>query len=369
AIGNDGTIYFGGLSTILYAADGDTGEIKWTKNFGTHCDPLDANSAYTGGVIFTSPVIGENGTVYIAPMYDRDIYALNPADGSTLWQATVWSPYDPRYHGSTVWTTPALGPDDTIYVSCDNPFLRAISPDGSFKWNTRLGMIGGFTVATDSDGLIYAASDDGRLYVVDSNGLELARFEGQSRLSFPAIAGNNELIIADANDTVYCLSADCGGNTTQSLHYPANLSHDLQVNFIDFALFAENWLGCTDSYPPCQILSSYELQELGYPVGDIDKNWRVDYRDLMHLANNWLMSTCASYENIYCYMADIDESGKIDFVDFANLALHWGEVYPPEDWRNYQYIDGPLYLPGDINLDGYVDLEDLTILSLEWLKN
>lgn len=366
AIGPDGAVYFGGLSTVLYAADADTGQIKWMKNFGSHYDPMDTNSIYLGGSMFSSAVIADDGTVYISPIYDSNLYALNPADGSIIWQTLLAAPTsgqtNPRYQNPTVWSTPALGPDGTIYASCDDPNLRAINPDGSVKWGTRLGMIGAFTLATGSDGLIYAASDDGRLYVVDSNGLEVARFEGQSWLSFPAITGNNELIVADANNIIYCLSSVCDNNT-QSLHRPADLSRDLQVNFNDFALFAESWLGCTDSYPPCQKPAyQYPPPTPLYPTGDFDNNCRVDYRDLAVIIANWLCADCNSGNN-YCNSADINKSGKIDNVDFAFFVSHWLETC------TYTYIfSDPMYLQGDINLDGYVDFEDVIILSLEWLE-
>jgi len=284
AIGPYGTVYFGGLSTVLYAANANTGRIKWTRNFGRLYDPMDPNSNYVvGGSIFSSPVIADDGTVYISPIYDSNLYALNPADGSIIWQTLLAAPTwgmdpPPRYQNPTVWSTPALGPDGTIYVSCDDPNLRAIDPNGAVKWTTRLGMIGAFTISVGSDGLIYAASDDRQLYVVDSFGCQVASFEGQNWLSFPVITDDSELIVADANSIVYCLSAVCDGNT-QSLHRTEDVSRDSQINFTDFALLAENRLGSIDSPSP------YVYIGLEYYLpGDIDRNGYVDMNDLYLLS-------------------------------------------------------------------------------------
>jgi outer membrane protein assembly factor BamB len=289
ATGPYGTVYFGGLSPVLYAANANTGRIKWTRNFGRLYNPMDANSNYTvGGSIFSSPVIADDGTVYISPVYDSNLYALNPADGSIIWQTLLAAPTwgqdpPPRYQNPTVWSTPALGPDGTIYVSCDDPNLRAIDPNGSVKWTTRLGMIGAFTLSVGSDGLIYAASDDRQLYVVDSFGCQVARFEGQNWLSFPVITDDSELIVADANSIVYCLSAVCDGNT-QSLHRPEDVSRDSQINFTDFAPLAEDWLDNIDDSPSPYIYIGLEY----YLPGDIDRNGYVDTNDLYLLSVKWL---------------------------------------------------------------------------------
>ena len=61
---------------------------------------------------------------------------------------------------SSGWSSPVVGSDGTIYVSFDDPYLRAVEPNGTIKWITRLGVIGGFTLSIDRDDLIYAASDD-----------------------------------------------------------------------------------------------------------------------------------------------------------------------------------------------------------------
>jgi outer membrane protein assembly factor BamB len=96
-------------------------------------------------------------------------------------------------------------------VSFDDPYLRAVDPNGSKKWFTKLGELGGFTLTVGDDGLIYAANDDNNLYVVNPDGEEIARFEGDDWLSHPVIAPDHTIIVSDANNTVWAITQeDCG---------------------------------------------------------------------------------------------------------------------------------------------------------------
>lgn len=193
SIGLDGTIYIGGLhDPNLYAHDPNDGSIKWTCNFKSQGWP------------FASPVVATDGTIYQTLLYDSNLYAIAPDDGSVIWSVNLADPnsnfFDPNYPDADGWSEPALGPDGTIYVSFDDPYLRAVDPNGSIKWITELGTVGGFTLTVDQNSLIYAASDDGCLYVVDSNGLEISRFQSDGWLSFPVIASDNTIIVGDSKD-------------------------------------------------------------------------------------------------------------------------------------------------------------------------
>jgi len=106
---------------------------------------------------------------------------------------------DPKPDGGG-WSEPVLGPDGTIYVSCDDPYLRAVDPGGAVKWAKRFGDVGAFTLTVDRNGVVYAASDDGRIYVVAPDGSLLAQFETGGWPAFPVIAADGVLIVADSKD-------------------------------------------------------------------------------------------------------------------------------------------------------------------------
>jgi outer membrane protein assembly factor BamB len=275
-VDKNGTVYVGGLyEPNLYALDANSGNIKWVCNFGA----IEPNK----GQIVTSPAIGPNGIIYQTLVRDPNLYAVDPCTGNILWSASLRLPLDMNSSG---WSSPVVGPDGTIYVSFDDPYLRAVEPNGAIKWVTRLGLIGGFTLALDRDGLIYAASDDNYVCVVDSNGLEVSRFKGNNWLSFPAIAEDGTLIVSDANNRVWAITSNSCEGQSPVLHTPADLRADNMVDFIDLAVLAESWRDCTD---PFNTLCSSGNAKYGlYSPGDVDRDAYINIWDLNALVEEWL---------------------------------------------------------------------------------
>ena len=208
AIAADGTVYIAGLyDPNLYALDPNDGSVKWACNFKFPIDPCDPNSTTAAGWPFASPVVATDGIIYQTLLYDTNLYAIDPNNGAVVWSTDLADPctawFDPNYadeYDADGCSEPALGPDGTIYVSFDDPYLRAVEPNGNIKWITRMGMMGGFTLTVGSDGLIYAASDDGNLYMVDPSGLEIGCFETDKWLGFPVITADNKIIVGDSQD-------------------------------------------------------------------------------------------------------------------------------------------------------------------------
>jgi parallel beta-helix repeat protein len=278
AVGPNGTIYIAGLyDPNLYALDPNDGHIKWSRSF------LDPNSKKPWP--FASPVIAADGTIYVSPLFDPNLYAVDSNNGSIIWATNL---ADPCYSYKYVWSEPALGPDGTIYVSFNDPYLRAVNPDGTIKWVTRLGVMGGFTLTIGSDGLIYAASDDAYLCVIDPDGEEIARFKGGSWLSFPVITADNTMIVSDENNTVWAIGGVGCEEQAAALHRPQDLNTDWAVSFEDFALIANDWLKPNCFAPGAKWPCEY-LENGFYFVGDIDRDLYVNFADLAELANRWLV--------------------------------------------------------------------------------
>jgi outer membrane protein assembly factor BamB len=179
SIGTDGTVYIAGLyDPNLYALNPNDGSLKWTCHFESQGWP------------FASPVIAPDGTIYQSLLYDSNLYAIEPNTGTIMWES----------RGATDgWSEPALGPDSTIYVSV-GPFLQALDPNGGIKWANSLRLASGFTLAVGNNGLIYAASNDGYLYVFNPDGKEIARFQSNGWPNLPVIAADNMVIVSDAED-------------------------------------------------------------------------------------------------------------------------------------------------------------------------
>ncbi|MDC0219454.1 PQQ-binding-like beta-propeller repeat protein, partial [Verrucomicrobia bacterium] len=60
----------------------------------------------TGGNVSSSPAIGPDGTVYVGSN-DNKLYAINGKSGVKLWEFET---------GGTVYSSPAIGSDGTVYV-------------------------------------------------------------------------------------------------------------------------------------------------------------------------------------------------------------------------------------------------------------
>jgi outer membrane protein assembly factor BamB len=111
--------------------------------------------------IFSSPAIGPDGTIYVGSQARR-VWAIRP-DGTTRWAFTTNRP---------VTSSPAIGSDGTVYVGDQNGQVYAISPAGKLRWAaTTGGTIHASPTITDS-GRLYIGSSDRNFYAfkIDSQG-------------------------------------------------------------------------------------------------------------------------------------------------------------------------------------------------------
>jgi outer membrane protein assembly factor BamB len=148
AIDENGTLYVGTVSSIasyLYAIHSNNGSLKWKYNTGDH--------------IYSSPAIGEDGTIYFG-CEDYNIYALYQ-NGTLRWKYKT---------GSFVQSSPAIGDDGTIYCGSHDGNLYALYPNnGTLKWKFPTGNWVHGSPTISSDGIIYFGSDSGYLYAIYQN--------------------------------------------------------------------------------------------------------------------------------------------------------------------------------------------------------
>ncbi len=228
AIGLEGMIYVGSLyGPTLYALDPTDGSIQWSCLCG---DP-NATRTWNQGQIVAAPVLGTSGMLYQGLASDPNLYAIDTQSGDIQWMVDLYHciekfeyiienpggggrgggsvtiEYGYRF-GDTVFTNniepcksiltePTLGPDGTIYVSLDDPYLRAVKPDGTLQWIIQLGEGRGFSLVVGQDNLIYAAGDDGILYVVDAEGEILSQQSHQGQVAYPVIGPNGLFLLMD----------------------------------------------------------------------------------------------------------------------------------------------------------------------------
>ena len=196
AIGDDGTIYFGGNINREGEQSGNYGMVY-------ALNPEDGTEIWNFQIenwMESSPAIGSDGTIYIGSGREARIYVLNP-DGSEKWSykfteglscvpieaedgsvyVGVWDTNFTKFtnDGTEIWryktpeafegiiSSPAIGNDRTIYVGCNAGVFYAFNPNGTIKWtvNTEGGGVCS-SPAIGSDGTIYFGSWDKKLYAI-----------------------------------------------------------------------------------------------------------------------------------------------------------------------------------------------------------
>lgn len=121
-IGADGTVYVGSADRVFYALRRD-GRLRWRFR--------------TGEIIDSAALLDDRGRVYV-PSADGRLYALDARSGRRVWTFTA---DDPETTGAFIrWFegNVAIGPDGTLYVPNDNFLTYAIDRDsGRVKWSFR----------------------------------------------------------------------------------------------------------------------------------------------------------------------------------------------------------------------------------------
>ena len=80
----------------------------------------------TRGHVHSSPAIGPDGTVYVGSR-DKKLYAINGKTGVKLWEFKTGG--SPLAHEGWVKSSPAIGSDGTVYVGSYDKKLYAIKTE------------------------------------------------------------------------------------------------------------------------------------------------------------------------------------------------------------------------------------------------
>ena len=224
AIGPGGEIYFGSKDECLYALEDSVayGKLRWKHATGTFFD---------GHFMDSSPAIGSDGTIYVGtdpygggskdPVpVDSVFFAVNP-NGTLKWKF-------PMEDGAE--SSPAIGPDGTIYVGSFDGNLYAIRDDGSagtLKWAFPThGAIDG-SPAVDGCGVVYFGSRDSTLYAVNPDGtLRWSFATGGEIESSPSIDKNGTLYVGSFDGHLYAIGNEGPDAGVLSVDLPAEVRND-----------------------------------------------------------------------------------------------------------------------------------------------
>jgi outer membrane protein assembly factor BamB len=176
-------------------------------------------SYQTGKGIFSSPVVGADGTIYVGSA-DRTFYALH-ADGTLAWSLLT---------GEIIDSAALLDDQGNVYFGSGDGNLRALNAKtGAPVWSfaaddpsVNSAYINWFegNVALGMDGNLYAPNDDYFVYAVDrANGAAVWKYKMPDQTwSLPAVdpatgilyVGNNETIPLLGENT-FAIEPDGGG--------------------------------------------------------------------------------------------------------------------------------------------------------------
>jgi len=107
------------------------------------------------------------------------------------------------------YSSPAIGPDGTIYVGSQDNYLYAVNGDGTLKWRFQTGGVVRSSPAIAADGTIYVGSYDNRLYAVNPDGtVKWSYMTGGNIPSSPAIASDGTIIFGSSDDSIRALNPD-----------------------------------------------------------------------------------------------------------------------------------------------------------------
>jgi outer membrane protein assembly factor BamB len=187
----------------------------------------------TGGYVQSSPAIGPDGTVYISSSgVDARLYAL--ADNGTPTPSVKWSfPLSAGNHYSTA----AVGADGTVYVADGGDTTYALADNGTptptIKWSYPTGPVIG-DPCLGPDGTVYvgnAVPTGGTFYALADNGTPTPTlkwsFSTSRGIACSAALGPDGTVYVGSDDNNLYALAD-NGTATPTVKWSFTTGHDVQ---------------------------------------------------------------------------------------------------------------------------------------------
>jgi outer membrane protein assembly factor BamB len=312
AVGTDGTVYIGALyDPNLYALDPNDGTVKWVCRFESWPPPWYLHRGPEFGWPFASPVVAPDGTIYQRQFSEPNLYAINPNTGSIIWSLDIPRP---ECHGAYAvacfeyqdvgdWAEPALGPDGTVYAVFTGPCGPTLEPYDWVPWRC--------------------------LEAIDPNGTTKWTTALGANGDYTLTVGSNGMVYAAGSDG-YLLVVDANGRVLARYQ--------------------------NDTWTFLPVISSDGTLIV------LDGNDRV----LAIKSGN-----CRDQILVLHRLEDLDGSGVVNFGDFAVLALDWLSCTSRNRawWEPYcDYAGEEMHLAADVDRNLYVDWRDLRALGERWLR-
>jgi|GEM_PF-434410 len=195
AIGPDGTIYFSCYDGYLYALRKENGALKWKRRIGVYSTSSPAIRIEGASAVI---YIGSTGVSGDGSSGDNGLHAFSP-DGTQLWTFRT---------KDGVESSPAIGPDGTIFFGSSDNSINAVNPDGTLKWSKFTASSVVSSPAIGADGTVYVGSYDGYFYaLLPERGEVKWRFQVDDVIhSSPALGPDGTVYFGALNKNFYALN-------------------------------------------------------------------------------------------------------------------------------------------------------------------
>jgi outer membrane protein assembly factor BamB len=188
AIGDDGTVYVGTDNDMLLGIHPD-GRKRW--GFVTTEAPAKKGEKIEAGRhdVDTSPLILPDGTIVFG--CHLRLIALRPTSGDVRW---IFTAGEGR---AKIFSSPALGPTGNIHFGTQGDFFFALSESAVVQWTAKTGGDNDATPVTGPDGTVYFGSDDGSVRAWTAQGVEKWRVDIGAPIRAPLSLGKRaELLVS-----------------------------------------------------------------------------------------------------------------------------------------------------------------------------
>ncbi|MBM4464927.1 MAG: PQQ-like beta-propeller repeat protein, partial [Chloroflexi bacterium] len=230
----------------------------------------------TGSAISSTPAVGPDGTVYVGS-WDGKLYAVDPATGNEDWSYTT---------AGYIRSSPALAGDGTVYIGASwdggwYEMLYAIQPPisgdtGVFQWKINLGYSGsgeGDQIVSlpvvDGDGRIYVGGKDGQVRALNTDNSIVWTYLTENQVdASPAIGADGTLYVGSWDGRLYAFG------TPLSACSNMDFDADGRITVVDIMHLVVRW-GKSSSDPDWN------------PRYDLVENDQIDVDDIMAVAANW----------------------------------------------------------------------------------
>ncbi|MHC4570755.1 MAG: outer membrane protein assembly factor BamB family protein [Planctomycetota bacterium] len=400
AVSPDGKVYACSQDGILYALAQD-GSKLWT--FET------TGPGIASGAIFASPAIGPDGTVYIAGLYDPNLYALDPNDGSVKWACNLADPCDPNKN-PWPFASPVVAQDGTIYQTLLYNPKRSVGEPGPEPWYEAVWYDSKLYSIDPNNGSILWATNmtetatqaelcepwaEPNYWFEQYYALALPPPQGGGILSYPytitELLGPDFVRYYRVSGSSYSEPA-LGPDGTIYVSFDDQYLRAVEPNGTIKWVTSLGWLGAftltvgSDGliYAAGDDGYLYVIDTNGKEIARLESdNWlshpviAADGTIIITDSNNMVVAIggdgCEGQVPALHRPEDLNTDWAMDFIDFAVMAADWLQctditLDPETRFPFCDYAGDEIFLAGDINRDQYVDLADLAALAYRWLS-